>query len=244
MSFQNFGKILAKMRKEKNMTQEELAEKLNVSSKTISKWETGTSIPDIVMLDSIAKYFKMSFHDFLDLCLSKENSIESELKLRMKKYTKTIKKKMIFVTLCIALIYTGIYYCLKLYYKPEVFDLISDNEYLTIAGTYLDSPINSKIVINSLRYYDENIGTNMEIKTNFCNIYVYDEMGNLLLKGERKSNTVQSLNTLLSSENLTFDKRLKSNNIFDHNYQTLTLLIEYGTRENEKINSIIKIYDY
>ena len=36
----------------------------------------------------------------------------------------------------------------------------------------------------------------------------------------------------------------KSNNIFDHNYQTLTLLIEYGTRENEKINSIIKIYDY
>ena len=69
-------------------------------------------------------------------------------------------------------------------------------------------------------------------------------MGNLLLKGERKSDTVQSLNTLLSSENLTFDKRLKSNNIFDHNYQTLTLLIEYGTRENEKINSIIKIYDY
>ena len=43
MSFQNFGKILAKMRKEKNMTQEELAEKLNVSSKTISKWETGVS---------------------------------------------------------------------------------------------------------------------------------------------------------------------------------------------------------
>ena len=132
MSFQNFGKILAKMRKEKNMTQDELAEKLNVSSKTISKWETGTSIPDIVMLDSIAKYFKMSFHDFLDLCLSKENSIESELKLRMKKYTKTIKKKMIFVTLCIALIYTGIYYCLKLYYKPEVFDLISDNNLLLV----------------------------------------------------------------------------------------------------------------
>ena len=36
MNFQNFGKILAKMRKEKNMTQEELAEKLNVSSKTIN----------------------------------------------------------------------------------------------------------------------------------------------------------------------------------------------------------------
>ena len=102
------------------MTQEELAEKLNVSSKTISKWETGTSIPDIVMLDSIAKYFKISFHDLLDLCLSEESSIESEINLRMKKYTRAVKKKMIFITLLIASIYSGIYYCLKLYYTPHV----------------------------------------------------------------------------------------------------------------------------
>lgn len=241
MSFQNFGKILAKMRKEKNMTQEELAGKLNVSSKTISKWETGTSIPDIVMLDSIAKYFKMSFHDFLDLCLSKENSIESELKLRMKKYTKTIKKKMIFVTLCIALIYTGIYYCLKLYYKPEVFDLISDNNLLEVSGTYLDSPIDSKVVINSI-YCHESVN-NMEIETKSYKLYVYDENDNLLIQSEKSSDNLEKLNNLLSSENLTFDKRLKSNSIFDHHYQTLSLILEYGEKNDQKININIKVYE-
>ena len=84
----------------------------------------------------------------------------------------------------------------------------------------------------------------MEIETKSYKLYVYDENDNLLIQSEKSSDNLEKLNNLLSSENLTFDKRLKSNSIFDHHYQTLTLLIEYGTRENEKINSIIKIYDY
>ena len=38
------GKFLARKRKEKNLTQEQLAEKIGVSNKTISKWETGGSL--------------------------------------------------------------------------------------------------------------------------------------------------------------------------------------------------------
>lgn len=241
MSFQNFGKILAKMRKEKNMTQEELAEKLNVSSKTISKWETGTSIPDIVMLDSIAKYFKISFHDLLDLCLSEESSIESEINLRMKKYTRAVKKKMIFITLLIASIYSGIYYCLKLYYKPEVFDLISDNNLLEVSGTYLDSPIDSKVVINSI-YCHESVN-NMEIETKSYKIYVYDENDNLLLQGERINDKPRKINDMLMDENLVFDKRLKSNNIFDHHFKVLTIVIEYGEKETNQISCLVKVFD-
>lgn len=241
MSFQNFGKILAKMRKEKNMTQEELAEKLNVSSKTISKWETGTSIPDIVTLDSIAKYFKISFHDLLDLCLSEESSIESEINLRMKKYTRAVKKKMIFITLLIASIYSGIYYCLKLYYKPEVFDLISDNNLLEVSGTYLDSPIDSKVVINSI-YCHESVN-NMEIETKSYKIYVYDENDNLLLQGERINDKPRKINDMLMDENLVFDKRLKSNNIFDHHFKVLTIVIEYGEKETNQISCLVKVFD-
>lgn len=40
------GKFISKKRKEKNLTQEQLAEKLGVSNKTISKWETGKCMPD------------------------------------------------------------------------------------------------------------------------------------------------------------------------------------------------------
>lgn len=41
------GQFIAKCRKEKGMTQKELAEKLNVSDKSISKWERGINLPDV-----------------------------------------------------------------------------------------------------------------------------------------------------------------------------------------------------
>ena len=40
------GKFITQKRKEKNLTQEQLAEKIGVSNKTISKWETGKCMPD------------------------------------------------------------------------------------------------------------------------------------------------------------------------------------------------------
>lgn len=40
------GSFLKKLRKEKNLTQESLAEKLNVSARTVSRWETGSNMPD------------------------------------------------------------------------------------------------------------------------------------------------------------------------------------------------------
>lgn len=159
----------------------------------------------------------------------------------MKKYNKTVKKRIILFTLCIALIYTGIYYCLKLYYKPEAFDLISDNNLLEVSGTYLDSPIDSKVVINSI-YCHESVNS-MEIETKSYKLYVYDENDNLLIQSEKNSDNLEKLNNLLSSESLIFDKRLKSNNIFDHHYQTLSLILEYGEKNDQKINSNIKVYE-
>ena len=44
---QKFGAFIAELRKEKGMTQKELAEKLFISDKAVSKWETAQSIPDI-----------------------------------------------------------------------------------------------------------------------------------------------------------------------------------------------------
>ena len=41
------GQFLKTLRKEKNITQEVLAEALNVSSRTVSRWETGSNMPDI-----------------------------------------------------------------------------------------------------------------------------------------------------------------------------------------------------
>jgi len=48
------GAVIKRLREERNMTQEELAERLFVSSKAISKWETGKGLPDITLLEPLA----------------------------------------------------------------------------------------------------------------------------------------------------------------------------------------------
>ena len=47
------GEIILQRRKELNMTQKELAEKLNVTDRTISRWECGVSLPDVEMLKTV-----------------------------------------------------------------------------------------------------------------------------------------------------------------------------------------------
>ena len=58
---------LKKLRKEKGLTQEQLAARLNVSFQAVSKWECGESYPDIVMLPSIAQIFGVSVDELLGM---------------------------------------------------------------------------------------------------------------------------------------------------------------------------------
>ena len=61
----NFKTILANRRKELKLTQRDLAQKINVSDKTISKWETGASYPDLTIINSLAKALDMNVNDLL-----------------------------------------------------------------------------------------------------------------------------------------------------------------------------------
>lgn len=56
----NFGKTICDLRKQKNMTQEELAAELGVTAAAVSKWENGYTLPDILMLCALADYFEVT----------------------------------------------------------------------------------------------------------------------------------------------------------------------------------------
>ncbi len=62
---QRFGRFLATLRKEQGMTQKELAEKLYVSDKAISKWETGVSMPDVALLTPLAELLNVTVTELL-----------------------------------------------------------------------------------------------------------------------------------------------------------------------------------
>ena len=59
------GDVIRELRKRKNMTQEELANRLFVSGKAISKWETGKGLPDISLLEPLAKALDISVIELL-----------------------------------------------------------------------------------------------------------------------------------------------------------------------------------
>lgn len=54
MDNQKFGAFVARLRKEQNLTQKELADRLNVTDKAVSKWETGKGFPDVKLLEPLA----------------------------------------------------------------------------------------------------------------------------------------------------------------------------------------------
>lgn len=60
------GKFIAELRKENGYTQEQLAEKLGVTGKTVSRWETGTYLPPIEMLHQMSVLYSVSMNDILN----------------------------------------------------------------------------------------------------------------------------------------------------------------------------------
>ena len=59
------GAVIKRLREEKNITQQQLADKLSVSAKTISKWETAKGYPDITLLESIANALSVSVTELI-----------------------------------------------------------------------------------------------------------------------------------------------------------------------------------
>lgn len=60
------GMFLRELRKEKNLTQEQLAEKFGVTNRSVSRWETGANMPDFDLVIEITNYFNISIEEFLD----------------------------------------------------------------------------------------------------------------------------------------------------------------------------------
>lgn len=66
MNQQNTGAFLKRLRKEKGLTQEQLAERFYVSSRTVSRWETGSNMPDVGVLIELADFYDVDIREIID----------------------------------------------------------------------------------------------------------------------------------------------------------------------------------
>lgn len=66
MDQKKIGEFLRTLRKEKGLTQEQLAEKFGVSGRTVSRWETGSNMPDISIISEIADFYEIDVRELID----------------------------------------------------------------------------------------------------------------------------------------------------------------------------------
>ena len=76
------GRLIAELRKKQGLTQQQLADKLNLSNKTISKWESGSGSPDISNLPVLAEALEISVDELLN---GELNELKSDTNLDVPK---------------------------------------------------------------------------------------------------------------------------------------------------------------
>ena len=91
------GAFLKDLRREKGITQEQLAEELGVSGRTISRWENGNNMPDISLLVEIAEYFDVNIPEIIKGERKSEDMKEEakEVAETMSDYAKTEKEQLV-----------------------------------------------------------------------------------------------------------------------------------------------------
>lgn len=90
------GMFLRDLRKEKNLTQEQLAEKMSVSNRSVSRWETGSNMPDLDLLIELANYYEVGLDAILDGERKNEkmNSEFEETVLKVADFSSEEKRKL------------------------------------------------------------------------------------------------------------------------------------------------------
>lgn len=92
MDQEKIGKFIAECRKDKGMTQESLAEKLDVNVKSISRWENGKNMPDYSVIENLCHTLDINVNELLNG--EKENINTSEITLKNIEIIQKQKKKM------------------------------------------------------------------------------------------------------------------------------------------------------
>lgn len=163
MDYQKIGILIANLRKEKGLTQNNLANKLGITDRAVSKWERGLGCPDISLLDDLSKIFDVSILEILkgerlesDEVLSNKSVIESinytkeSMKIKIKNYFNWISI-IIIIGICLMLIFynlRSVYYLNKTYYSNS-YDILNSYSFKMIEK-------NMNLIKNNSGIYSEN----------------------------------------------------------------------------------------
>ena len=155
------GNIISELRNKKNLTQKELADKLGISDKAVSRWETGKSSPDLDMLFRISKFFNVSFENLLTARMVDDGTddelmqdIIKEFNDMNKKHSRRIKLILIILAL-VSIIFIAVIIFTNTYNRFKVYQVvIESDDFYTKRGLYVETNIKDTLMLNNLKLRD------------------------------------------------------------------------------------------
>ena len=124
------GKFIAKLRKGKNMTQEQLAEKMGVSINAVSKWERGLSFPDVSLYKKLCKELDINIEELINGEKDKSEEAKEKAIISTIKETNKIKKDSIKMMAILAILFVFIVLGIVYYNNNLKVNLVNDSDYL------------------------------------------------------------------------------------------------------------------
>ena len=240
------GKFIASLRNEKNLTQEELAEKLFIDKRKISRWECGMSTPDFDMLIKLTEIFDVSLYE-LSICqrlkderitrrvINKFKSIKDFKKYKLK------KKILIILTILLGIFFILMtIYTFKYYGTVEIYEFNSLDTTYDIKGTYIEIDDYLIYNINNITIDDDK---KILVDLDYCTFDIYNNNNRLL--SFKNDNNLSTSNDIFNYTSInSFNKYSKD---IIRNKDLLLKALCIDNKKNESDYSIkfqfIKKYD-
>lgn len=171
------GEYIAKLRKQKGMTQEQLGEKLGISGKSVSKWERGLHLPDLNNLVPLADILGTNVNVLLNGGINSDDNFNDDKIIvnNIKAYSNKYRKKylfmfFVFIVTAVLLIVSVFFY--SNYDKNKMYYITGDNSNYYVNGYFVLNPERNILIIRNIRYNNEKIETLNEPKLININISI------------------------------------------------------------------------
>ena len=248
MDLVKVGKLIAKLRKEKHMTQEELAYKFDITGKSVSKWERGINAPDIAILEPLSKELGISINELLsgEIDVNKNSKNDKAILDILNYYNKRFKYKSISILIIIVIIFLiafSLIFTLNNFDKCSVYSIVSNDAVTKIDGLLLFNQKEKIMIINDIAYTSKTENTNNEVLVNSIDLKLVSGKKVIFYLYEDSDFNSQNLSSILNQVSLkVVDKNENEQDILTkEDLNNMYLIIEYKEQNNNRNSIKIKL---
>lgn len=175
---QEFSETLKRIRNEKNLTQKQLADMINVSDRTISKWEKGRSVPDLITIQNLCSKLEISLSSIVN---NKETFVDkfNRVKLKFYKFLNYMFKNIFIIVFFVSFLLLLIFF-LNNYNTVKVYTLKHENKdiYFNHGYFFQTKTVNiltiENINIEKIDYDSDNITVRLYTCSNGDELVIYE----------------------------------------------------------------------